>query len=147
MSHCSRTNYREGSVNCESLDKPGLVQGLESCNRAVDGDAVVVRLLERKEWSAPSEVVLEDEGYDQGDKLGEEEGEKKGKKEDIQPTGVVVGILKRKWRQYCGILQPNPNKGANKHIFVPAEKKIPKVGCSLTTMQSNCQHFLFLGSH
>ena len=24
-----------------------------------------------------------------------------------QPTGRVIGIIKRKWRQYCGILQPS----------------------------------------
>ena len=45
----------------------------------------------------------------------------------LQPTGKVVGIINRKWRQYCGILIPNPIKNATKHIFVAAEKSIPKV--------------------
>lgn len=44
-----------------------------------------------------------------------------------QPTGKVVGIIKRKWRQYCGILQPNLLKGSSRYIFVPAERKIPRV--------------------
>jgi exosome complex exonuclease DIS3/RRP44 len=35
--------------------------------------------------------------------------------------------VKRKWRQYCGILLPNPVKESNRHIFVAAEKKIPRV--------------------
>lgn len=30
-----------------------------------------------------------------------------------QPTGRVVGIIRRKWRQYCGILQVNPVKGVS----------------------------------
>lgn len=44
-----------------------------------------------------------------------------------QPTGIIVGIIRRKWRQYCGILQPNLIKGSVRHIFVPAERKIPRV--------------------
>lgn len=43
------------------------------------------------------------------------------------PTGVIVGIIRRKWRQYCGILQINQVSGSTRHIFVPAERKIPKV--------------------
>ena len=127
--YLSRTNFLEGTVNCELLDRPVLVQGLESMNRAVDGDTVVFELLNEKEWSAPAEVVLEDEGYDAGDSLKAEEDKirRAAKGQDIQPTGKVVGIVRRKWRQYCGILQPSPVKGAVKHIFVPAEKKIPKI--------------------
>ena len=50
----------------------------------------------------------------------------KGK--EIQTTGRVVGVIRRKWRQYCGMLQENPSgSNATKHIFVPAEKKIPKI--------------------
>lgn len=43
------------------------------------------------------------------------------------PTGKIVGIIKRKWRQYCGILQSRQNDGGVYQIFVPAEKKIPKI--------------------
>lgn len=51
----------------------------------------------------------------------------KESKEEKRPTGKVVGIIKRKWRQYCGIILPNILKGSARHIFVPAEKKIPRV--------------------
>lgn len=44
-----------------------------------------------------------------------------------QPTATVVGIIRRKWRQYCGILLKSPVQGGTYHIFVPAEKKIPRV--------------------
>ena len=30
-----------------------------------------------------------------------------------QPTGRVVGIIKRNWRQYCGILQKSLIKGVS----------------------------------
>jgi len=124
----SRTNFLEGTVLVEGRD-PVLVQGLEGMNRAVDGDTVAVQLLEKKDWTGESEVVLEDDGYDAGDTLDKDNKliEKAAKSKDVQCTGKVVGIVKRKWRQYCGMLQPNPVKGSNRHIFVAAEKKIPKV--------------------
>jgi len=126
--YLSRTNFLEGSVLVEGRE-PILLQGLEAINRAVDGDTVAVQLLEKEDWTAPSEVVLEDDGYDPGDTLDKDNKliEKAVKSKDVQSTGKVVGIVRRKWRQYCGMLQPNPVKGSTRHIFVAAEKKIPKV--------------------
>ena len=131
--YLSRTNFLEGTVSCQGRE-PILVQGLEAMNRAVDGDTVAVELLDTK--AAPAEVVLEDDGYDPGDTLEKEEKmiEKAVKSKEEQTSGRVMGIVKRKWRQYCGMLQPNPVKGSNRHIFVAAEKKIPKV--RITTNQS-----------
>ena len=128
--YLSRTNFQEGTVNCEGQDQPILLQGLEKLNRAVDGDVVAVQLLEKSKWTAPAEIVLEDKGYDPGDTLDQDKEviDQAIKAKDVQPTGRVVGIIRRKWRQYCGMLQENPS-GANAtmHIFVPAEKKIPKI--------------------
>lgn len=50
-----------------------------------------------------------------------------GKKEEKTPTGKIVGIIRRKWRQYCGILQANLIESTTRHIFIPAERKIPKI--------------------
>jgi hypothetical protein len=51
-----------------------------------------------------------------GDVLEEEE-DALVKSREVQveklPTGHIVGIIKRKWRQYCGILQQNPIKGVS----------------------------------
>merc|ERR1719495_2684172 len=106
-------------------------------NRAVDGDSVAVELLKEEEWSAPLEVVLEDTGFDPGDTLDKDKQmiKNSAKSKDIQRSGRVVGIVRRKWRQYCGMLQSNPNKGSFRHIFVAAEKKIPKV--RIETRQSD----------
>lgn len=41
--------------------------------------------------------------------------------------GRVVGIIRRKWRQYCGILLPSVLAEGTRHLFVPAERKIPKI--------------------
>lgn len=92
-----------------------LVQGHVGLNRAVDGDVVALELLPENEWSVPSDLVLQDEGdEDPGDVL-DEENELIVKKSTNQvegtPTGKIVGIIRRKWRQYCGILQPSPIKG------------------------------------
>lgn len=98
-------------------------------NRAVDGDIVAVQLFDKTEWKAPSEMILQDDNDDQGDVLEHVNliDTKKLELEDRQPTGKIVGIIRRKWRQYCGILQLNQIPGSTRHIFVPAEKKIPKV--------------------
>ena len=66
--YLSRNNFLEGSVNIEGRE-PVLLHGLESMNRAVDGDTVAIEILQEKEWTAPTEVVLVDDGYDPGDTL------------------------------------------------------------------------------
>lgn len=42
------------------------------------------------------------------------------------PTGHIVGIIRRKWRQYCGILQQNQIKGVSS-ISLHHIKKEPSV--------------------
>jgi len=127
----SRENFLEGQVSVEGQDKMILVQGRVGLNRAVDGDIVAVKLLPQEEWSVPSDLVLQDEEDDSGDVVEEEEEDAvlKSKESHVEkmPTGHIVGIIRRKWRQYCGILQQNQIKGSVRHIFVPAERKIPKV--------------------
>ena len=106
----------------------------------MNGDTIAVELLDKNDWAKPSEIILEDEAtkVDTGDTLEDDE-HLEGQCSDsncisdnnidseIQPTGRVVGIIKRKWRQYCGMLVLNPIKGAITHTFVAAEKGIPKV--------------------
>lgn len=126
----SRENFLEGSVNVEGREKFILLQGRIAQNRAVDGDIVALELLPEDQWSVPSDLVIQDEEEDPGDSLEDEDQlkvTKLPKNVERTPTGVVVGIIRRKWRQYCGILQPSLLKGNVKHMFVPAERKIPRV--------------------
>ncbi|XP_034662010.1 LOW QUALITY PROTEIN: exosome complex exonuclease RRP44 [Drosophila subobscura] len=135
----SRENYLEGSVNVETYEKGILIQGRECLNRAVDGDLVAVELLPESEWSAPSEIVLEEKNVYADDVPSEERAEEeKDMLQQVQqaaaatsaertPTGRIVGIVRRKWRQYCGILQPSLIEDTNRHIFVPADRKIPRI--------------------
>ncbi|KAH0953363.1 hypothetical protein HN011_004299 [Eciton burchellii] len=127
----SRENFLEGNVNVEGREEPIFVQGRTNLNRAVDGDIVAVEILPHDQWSIPSEIVLQDEENADTDDVPEDE--KILAKQNISkikkkiPTGKIVGIIRRKWRQYCGILQPSAIKENIRHLFVPAERKIPKI--------------------
>lgn len=95
------------------------MQGRTNLNRAVDGDIVAIEILPDNQWSAPSEIVLQDEeNTDDADDADDVTKDEKVlakasslKTKEKVPTGKIVGIIRRKWRQYCGILQPSPIKG------------------------------------
>lgn len=95
----------------------------------MDGDIVAVELLPKVKWSTPSEMVLQDDGNDEEDTtdvanildIEKQINEPNNDSEKI-PTGKIVGIIRRKWRQYCGILQSNAVKGVrnyNKNNMLP----------------------------
>ena len=94
-----------------------LLQGHVGINRAVDGDIIAVEIFPKEEWRKPSDIVLEDKTDDPGDLFDEETiildttKPKDKDNDEITPTGKVVGIVRRKWRQYCGILQPSKFPG------------------------------------
>jgi len=91
------------------------VQGRANLNRAVDGDTVAVEIFPEDQWSSPSEIVLQDEENADTDDVPEDEKmlikQNSSKTVEKTPTGKIVGIIRRKWRQYCGILQPSAIKG------------------------------------
>ncbi|XP_050525860.1 exosome complex exonuclease RRP44 [Daktulosphaira vitifoliae] len=120
----SSDNFLEGSVFVEGQEKNILLQGRENLNRAINGDIVAVRLFPESEWSAPANLVIEDYDDLDNDTLDLNKIEKPKEK---FPTGQVVGIIRKKWRQYCGIIQNSLVENATRHLFVPAEKKIPKI--------------------
>lgn len=126
----SRENYLEGYVTVDGLNDPVIVQGREGLNRAVDGDIVAVELFKEEDWTSPTELVIEDEGQVEEiiDDLVEKEKEIKmaqKNKDEIKPTGKVVGVIRRKWRQYCGILEGGVESVYQ--LFVPSNRSIPKI--------------------
>lgn len=129
----SRENYLEANVFLYENEKyPQIfIQGYKNLNRAVNDDIVAVELLPESEWATPTSLVLEEaEDVDVGDYVNEkEEDEVVIDKPDVKklPTGRVVGIIKRNWRAYCGMLQVSDLPDATRHLFVPAEKRIPKI--------------------
>uniref|UniRef100_A0A8C0FBB0 Protein DIS3 homolog n=1 Tax=Bubo bubo TaxID=30461 RepID=A0A8C0FBB0_BUBBB len=108
-----------------------IIQGLKHLNRAVHEDIVAVELLAKDEWVAPSSVVLQDDGQNEDDIENEEEKENILKtsvnKDMLRPTGKVVGIIKRNWRPFCGMLSKSQIKEARRHLFTPADRRIPRI--------------------
>uniref|UniRef100_A0A8I5R5C0 Protein DIS3 homolog n=1 Tax=Papio anubis TaxID=9555 RepID=A0A8I5R5C0_PAPAN len=108
-----------------------ILQGLKHLNRAVHEDIVAVELLPKSQWVAPSSVVLQDEAQNEEDVEKEEERERMLKtavsEKMLKPTGRVVGIIKRNWRPYCGMLSKSDIKESRRHLFTPADKRIPRI--------------------
>ncbi|XP_076159782.1 exosome complex exonuclease RRP44 [Alosa pseudoharengus] len=131
----NRDNYLEGTVFVHGEGDESteiLLQGLQKLNRAVHQDLVAVELLPRDDWVAPSAVVLQDDGGKGEDDEEEEEEEKKLQtkrvhRDAMKPTGRVVGIIKRNWRPYCGMLNVSQIKESTRHLFTPADRRIPRI--------------------
>jgi len=113
--NANQYNYLEGSVSVPAFPKPVLLIGRENMNRAVNGDVVVVEVFDEKEWKAPADEVVDqdatlknddaeesaEDDEDEGDEVRARESkvvqsEKRGL--DKQPTGRIIGIIKRNWR-------------------------------------------------
>jgi exosome complex exonuclease DIS3/RRP44 len=106
------------------------IQGLNNLNRAVHDDIVAIEILPESEWATPTSLILEELEEDVGDYVNEkEEDEVVINKPDVKrlPSGRVVGIIKRNWRPYCGIIQISNLPDATRHLFIPSEKRIPKI--------------------
>ncbi|XP_051284504.1 exosome complex exonuclease RRP44 isoform X2 [Dicentrarchus labrax] len=138
----SRDNYLEATVFVQGEGEDStevLIQGLQNLNRAVHQDVVAVQLLPRNQWVAPSAVVLQDEGTAKDDDAEEEEEEKalriSAAEAASKPTGKIVGIIKRSWRPYCGMLNASQIKESTRHLFTPADRRIPRI--RIETRQSS----------
>ncbi|KAG6799814.1 exosome complex exonuclease RRP44 [Apis mellifera caucasica] len=126
----SKENFLEGFVNVDGFEKTVFIQGRNNLNRAVDGDIIALEILPENQWSSPSDIILQDEEETDDDVLETKKILDKfisSNKMEKSPTGKIVGIIRRNWRQYCGILQSNNIEGNVRHVFIPAERKIPKI--------------------
>ncbi|KAK3672695.1 exosome catalytic subunit dis3 [Recurvomyces mirabilis] len=148
-------NYLEGTVHVPAFDRSLIIQGRENSNRAVSGDIVVIELLPKDQWKAPSSKVIEEEdvGKNESAEVDEEspegivsERERRALQDEVkkahgqstegqkQPTAKVVGIVKRNWRQYVGhidrdsVRSRNSDSRAQQTVFlIPMDKRIPKI--------------------
>ena len=150
----STYNYLEGSVNVPAFDKPLLILGRESSNRAVSGDTVVIELLPKAQWRTSSTKIIEEEALNQNESAEVDDGEsealvtdreRRALQEEVkkvqgrsvegrpQPTAKIVGIIKRNWRQYVGHVDSASGSTSRQErrqqtIFViPMDKRIPKI--------------------
>lgn len=149
-------NFLEGSVKVNAYDRPVLILGRDSMNRAVDGDIVAIEMLPESEWKAPGEEVLDADSANKNDDAeasGEDEDEeeteegrlaKKQKRDaaavaqsnekERRPTGKVVGVVKRNWRSYVAHVDASSvhssalnTLGAQSLFATPVDRKIPRI--------------------
>lgn len=146
-------NYLEGSVHVSAFDKSLLILGRENSNRAIAGDAVVVEVLPKDQWKAPSTKIVDEEAMTKDENAEYEENEavitekeRKALQEEVkkahgkttegrpQPTAKVVGVVKRNWRQYVGHIDPgsagvqgSSGRGQRTVFLLPMDKRIPKI--------------------
>ena len=145
-------NYLEGSVHVPAFDKSLLVLGRDNSNRAVQGDIVVVEILPKIQWKAPSTKIIEEESLNRNENADAEDGEavvteqeRRALQEEVrkthgrstegrpQPTARVVGVVKRNWRQYVGHVDSSSSsisKQGRKQqtvFLIPMDKRIPKI--------------------
>jgi exosome complex exonuclease DIS3/RRP44 len=52
----------QGSVLTPAFPRPVLLVGRENMNRAVHGDVVAIEIFDEKDWKAPVDQVLDQEG-------------------------------------------------------------------------------------
>lgn len=143
-------NFLEGSVSTSSYPKPILVLGRKNLNRGFHGDSVVIELLPQSQWKQPSSEIVEEAQLDKLDGADDEsqaiisDTERKLLAQDalraqnssqearVQPTGRIVGVLKRSWRFYVGHISSksvsNVDSNAPRNVFiVPMDKCIPRI--------------------
>ncbi|KNC77921.1 exosome complex exonuclease RRP44 [Sphaeroforma arctica JP610] len=130
----SRENYLEGYVSAKAHPEPILLKGRLACNRAIFGDIVAVKLLPENEWEHPSKTLAVNEG-DEEDQPDTDAVGGEAKNAPVLPSaslvppppcGKVVGIVKRNWRAYCGVLAPSKGSGVF-HLFRPQDRSIPNI--------------------
>ena len=146
-------NYLEGSVQVPAFDRALLIIGRENSNRAVAGDTVVVEVLAKDQWKAPSSKIVDEEALNKNENPEAEEAEaifsdreRRALQEEVrkshdgnveshpQPTARVVGIVRRNWRQYVGHIDKdsvrtpaNQTRTQQTVFLIPMDKRIPKV--------------------
>ncbi|CEH19582.1 exosomal 3-5 exoribonuclease subunit rrp44 dis3 [Ceraceosorus bombacis] len=158
--NASQYNVLEGSVRSDALGQAILIRGREAMNRAIDGDIVAVRLLPESQWLTETDEVKggsggnDDAGSDEEDdeareeQLREEEQEDQEERQALarqerrarssggkpQPTGKVVGVVRRNWRSYvCTLdartLPPSAfsSTGATSLLALPVSSRIPRI--------------------
>ncbi|KAL9040127.1 MAG: hypothetical protein Q9180_002106 [Flavoplaca navasiana] len=147
-------NYLEGSVRVPAFDKSLLILGRENSNRAVQDDVVIVEILPKSQWRAPSTKIVEEETLNRNENADAEDGagesvmteqERRALQAEVkrshakqtegrsQPTARVVGVIKRNWRQYVGHVDSTSSSKAKQSkrqqtvFLIPMDKRVPKI--------------------
>ncbi|KAG5270310.1 hypothetical protein AALO_G00191220 [Alosa alosa] len=127
----------EGSSNKSSeLNSDILICGGKNRNRAVHGDMVAVELLPAREWRGRTTALHEGVAED---KAGEEP------QSQPMPSGKVVGILQRNWRDYVVTFPPweevqSQSRNSQRILVTPWDYRIPKIRISTQQAEALQDH-------
>ncbi|KAL4227599.1 DIS3 mitotic control [Mactra antiquata] len=119
-----------------------LIPGMVARNRAVHGDLVVIEIIAKSDWLSPSGNIHEP-SVEIGD--GDKIKTPKTNTSSILPTGKVVGILQRNWREYVACFSQDEETGrgdkkAGKVLVIPWDYRIPKIRISTRQIDSLQDH-------
>ncbi|XP_023568332.1 DIS3-like exonuclease 1 [Octodon degus] len=103
-----------------------LIHGMKARNRAIHGDVVVVELLPKGEWKGRTGALCDNDSEDKVS--GEAPSEP-------MPTGRVVGVLQKNWRDYVVTFPSREEvqcqgRNAQKILVTPWDYRIPKIRIS-----------------
>ncbi|XP_021092693.1 DIS3-like exonuclease 1 isoform X3 [Heterocephalus glaber] len=103
-----------------------LIHGTKARNRAIHGDVVVVELLPKGEWKGRTGALCDNDSEDKTSSEAPSEP---------MPTGRVVGILQKNWRDYVVTFPSKEevqSQGRNpqKILVTPWDYRIPKIRIS-----------------
>nr|XP_013000905.1 DIS3-like exonuclease 1 isoform X2 [Cavia porcellus] len=103
-----------------------LIHGMKARNRAIHGDVVVVELLPKGEWKGRTGALCDNDSEDKASSEAPSEP---------MPTGRVVGILQKNWRDYVVTFPSkeevqSQGKNAQKILVTPWDYRIPKIRIS-----------------
>ncbi|XP_022315246.2 DIS3-like exonuclease 1 [Crassostrea virginica] len=118
---------KRSSTPDDDDDRDILIHGMPARNRAIHGDLVVVEVLPRSEWRGRSSVIKENQEGQLEE--SEEDGTSDG---NVMPTGRVVGILQRNWREYVASFASDEkvSEKGGKVLVIPWDYRIPKIRIS-----------------
>lgn len=103
-----------------------LIPGMVYRNRAVHGDLVVVQLLAKSEWKSKITRLAQKKDDEEVEEVKWE------KRADVEPTGRIIGIIERNWRECIATIPKeeaeNVQRKSGKRILVmPYDRRIPKI--------------------
>ncbi|KAI8575331.1 hypothetical protein K450DRAFT_262255 [Umbelopsis ramanniana AG] len=131
-------NYLEATVmaTVEGKQQNVYIVGRKNMNRSIQGDTVAIQVLPKSEWKKTASVAIE-EDEDEATEMKAESENTDGMDVDNalpeMPTAKVVGIIRKKWRPYCGFISKKSIHGtegstsAQNVIFRAMDRRIPSI--------------------
>ncbi|GFX84222.1 DIS3-like exonuclease 1 [Trichonephila clavipes] len=104
------------------------IHGMRDRNRAVHGDEVVIELLPENQWKSRCLKLVSNDKDSKDDNTEENQTSSSV----VLPTGKVVGVLERCWKNYVATLpeeeeSSSTSKNKERILVVPYDYRIPKI--------------------